>query len=215
MRADRRVGTPRCGGGGRGQSRGDRKKNLSSKEKLDACTIVDRDYSKEKYARLTPTEKLKLWMIRNPGKAPGTGLTRQSRGRDRGETALITSTSLTGTKCTADASNEGDTANNDTGWGHERSRNRDNPGISGRQHSKLQYCLPTYGMRIHEACRSGLTYPITRNSFTLLLEPQVDTCSYGTLLAPSTMMRVCVQLHTTQMMIATRFTRRIRYKRMH
>jgi hypothetical protein len=53
-------------------------------------------------------------------------------------------------------------------------------------------------MRIHEACRSGLAYPITRNSITLLLEPQVDTQRYGTLLVPSTMMRVSVQRHTTQ-----------------
>ncbi len=49
------------------------------------------------------------------------------------------------------------------------------------------YCSPTYGMRIHKACCSGLAYPITRNSITLLLEPQVDTRSYGTLLAPSRM----------------------------
>jgi hypothetical protein len=60
------------------------------------------------------------------------------------------------------------------------------------------YCSPTYGMRIHEACRSGLTYPITRNSITLLLEPQVDTRRYGTLLMPPTMTRVSVQRHTTQ-----------------
>ncbi len=53
-------------------------------------------------------------------------------------------------------------------------------------------------MRIHEACRSGLAYPITRNSITLLLEPQVDTRRYGTLLALSTMTRVSVQRHTTQ-----------------
>ena len=77
------------------------------------------------------------------------------------------------------------------------------------------YCLPMYGMHIHEACRSGLTYPITQNLFTLLLEPQVDARSYSTLLAPSTMTRASVQRHTTQMMFATRFTRRIRYKRMH
>jgi hypothetical protein len=32
---------------------------------------------------LTPTEKLKLWMICNPGKTPGTGSNHQSRGRDR------------------------------------------------------------------------------------------------------------------------------------
>jgi hypothetical protein len=69
------------------------------------------------------------------------------------------------------------------------------------------YCSPTYGMRIHKVCRSGLAYPVTRNLFTLLLEPQVDTVSYGTLLAPSTMTRGSVQRHTTQMMFATRFTR--------
>jgi hypothetical protein len=60
------------------------------------------------------------------------------------------------------------------------------------------YCSPTYGMRIHEACCSSLAYPITRNSITLLLEPQVDTRRYGTLLVPSTMTRVSVQRHTTQ-----------------
>ncbi len=60
------------------------------------------------------------------------------------------------------------------------------------------YCSPTYGMRIHKACHSGLAYPITRNSVTSLLEPQVDTRRYGTLLAPATMTRVSVQRHTTQ-----------------
>ncbi len=30
-------------------------------------------------------------------------------------------------------------------------------------------CSPTYGIRIHEACRSSLAYPITRNLITLLL----------------------------------------------
>jgi hypothetical protein len=53
-------------------------------------------------------------------------------------------------------------------------------------------------MRIHEACCSGLAYPITRNLITLLLEPQVDTPRYGTLLTPSTMTQVSVQRHTTQ-----------------
>jgi hypothetical protein len=73
MRAGRRAGTPRCSGGGRGQGGGDRKKNLPSKAELDACTIENKDYPDEEYARLTPTQKHKLWMLRNPGKTPGTG----------------------------------------------------------------------------------------------------------------------------------------------
>ncbi len=128
----------RRSGGGRDQGGGDRKKNLPSKEELDACTIVNKGYSKEKYAHPTLTEKLKLWMIHNPGKTLGTGSTRQSRGGDHTGAALIASASSTGTKRAADASQEGDTANNDSGWGRDRSGNRDNPGITGRQHSKSQ-----------------------------------------------------------------------------
>ena len=48
------------------------------------------------------------------------------------------------------------------------------------------YCLPMYGTHIHEACCSSLTYPITRNSLTSLLEPRVSTRSYDTQLTPST-----------------------------
>jgi hypothetical protein len=133
MRAGRRAGTPRCSGGGRGQGGGDRKKNLPSKEELDACTIVNKDYSKEEYAHLTPTEKLKLWMIRNPGKTPGTGATRQSRG------ALIASASSTGTKHAADASHKGDPANDDNAWGCDHTGNHKNKAVAGRQHvTKLQ-----------------------------------------------------------------------------
>ena len=77
-------------------------------------------------------------MIRNPDKTPSTGSTCQSRGRDHGGTALNASTSSTGTKHTTDASNEGDTANNNSGWGRDRSKNHENLGISGRQHSKSQ-----------------------------------------------------------------------------
>jgi hypothetical protein len=133
MRAGRCAGTPRRSGGGCGQGGGDRKKNLPSKEELDACTIVNKDYSKEECARLTPTKQLKLWMIRNPGKTPSTGATRQSR-------ALIASASLTGKKRTADASHKGDTANNDNDnpWGRDCTRNCDNLALAGCQHAKLQ-----------------------------------------------------------------------------
>jgi hypothetical protein len=80
VKAGRCAGTPRRSGGGHGQGGGDRKKNLPSKAELDACTIENKDYPNEEYARLTLTQKHKLWMLHNPGKTPGTGLTRHSRG---------------------------------------------------------------------------------------------------------------------------------------
>ena len=125
VRAGRRAGTPRHSGGGHGQGGGDRKKNLPSKEALDACTIVNKDYSNKEYARLTLTKKHKLWMLRNPSKTPGTGPTRHSCG------ASIASASSTGTKRTADASHEGDTSETDNPWGRDRPGNR-------HQHTKLQ-----------------------------------------------------------------------------
>ena len=93
---------------------------------------MNKDYSKEKYAHPTLTKKLKLWMICNPGKTPGTGATRQSCG------ASIASASSTGMKRAADASHEGDTANNDNPWGRDRTGNRNNKALAGRQHAKFQ-----------------------------------------------------------------------------
>ena len=55
---------------------------------------------------------------------------------DRG--ASIASASLTGIKCMADASHEGDTANTDNPWGRDRTGNRNNKAVAGRQHSKSQ-----------------------------------------------------------------------------
>ena len=133
FRAGRRSGTPRRSGGGRGQGGGDRKKNLISKAELDACTVVDKDYPDEEYKRLTPVQKQKLWMLRNPDQTPGTGPTRHRRG------SSIASTSSTGTKRSADTSQEGDIAKDDVKWGRDRSGNRDNQAVAGRQHvSKSQ-----------------------------------------------------------------------------
>jgi hypothetical protein len=129
FRAGRRSGTPRRSGGGRGQGGGDRKKNLISKSELDACTVENKDYTTEEYNRLTPVQKQKLWMLRNPDQTPGTGPTRHRRGTS------IASASSTGTKRSADASQEGDTANDDVKWGRDRSGNRDNQAVAGRQHT--------------------------------------------------------------------------------
>jgi hypothetical protein len=133
MRAGRRAGTLRRSGGGRGQGGGESKKNLPSKAELDACTIENKDYSDEEYARLTPTQKHKLWTLRNPNKTPGTGPTRHICG------SSITSASSTRTKSTADASHDGDTSKTDNPWGKDRTGNRDNKAVAGRQHAtKLQ-----------------------------------------------------------------------------
>jgi len=73
------VGTGRGGGGrsrqtghGGGQKTGDsRKKGLVPQGEIDKQThIVNRDYSKDEYNRLTPAEKAKLWQLRNPNKTP-------------------------------------------------------------------------------------------------------------------------------------------------
>ncbi len=105
---------------------------MPSKEALDACTIVNKDYSNEEYAHLTLTKKHKLWMLGNPGKTPGTGLTRHSRG------ASIASASSTGTKRMADASHEGDTSETDNPWGRDHPGNRYNKAVAIHQHAKLQ-----------------------------------------------------------------------------
>ena len=129
VRAGRRTGTPRRSGGGHGQGGGDRKKNLPSKAELDACTVENREYADEEYKRLTPAQKHKLWMLRNPNQTPGTGPTRHRRG------SLIASASSTRTKRTADASHDGDTSKTDNPWGKDHTGNRDNKAVAGRQHA--------------------------------------------------------------------------------
>jgi hypothetical protein len=129
LRAGRCSGTPCCSGGGRGQGGGDPKKNLPSKAELDACTIENRDYPDEEYTRLTPVQKHKLWMLCNPDQTLGTGPTRHRRG------SLIASASLTGMKCTAYVSHGGDTSKTNNPWGKDRSGNRNNKAVAGRQHA--------------------------------------------------------------------------------
>ncbi len=128
FRAGWRSGTPRRSGGGHGQGGGDRKKNLINKAELDACTVEDKIYPDAEYKLLTPAQKQKLWLLRYPDRKPGTGPTRHRRG------SSIASVSLTGTKRSADASQQGDTANDDIKWGRDRTGNRDNQAVAGRQH---------------------------------------------------------------------------------
>jgi len=89
--------------------------------------IVNRDYSKNEYNRLTPAEKAKLWQLRNPNKTPGTGPAR----RDRDSSVASTSTtaiSASGKRQVKDAADKDEKSTDDQSWG----RNRGNP-VLGRQ----------------------------------------------------------------------------------
>ncbi len=104
---------------------------MFSQAELDACHIVNKDYSKKEYKKLTPLQKMKLWILRNPGKTPGQGPTRQ----DKGDRASVESTSTASTGKRAREDNDDD-AMNDAGGDQDGSswgRNRDNPALGGRQ----------------------------------------------------------------------------------
>ncbi len=131
VRAGQRGSAPGRVASGRGGGNGDRARGVFTKAELDACQVANRDYSKKEYKALTPIQKMKLWMLRNPGKTPGQGPTCQ----DKGERASVASTLTASTgkrnrDDEADASPEdpGDD-DNKSGWG----RNRGNAAVSGRQ----------------------------------------------------------------------------------
>jgi hypothetical protein len=66
-----------------------RQMGLVPQSEVDKQThIVNRHYSDAEWAQLTPAEKQKIWQLRNPGKTPGTGLTR----RDHKRAVALTST---------------------------------------------------------------------------------------------------------------------------
>jgi len=130
------VGTGRGGGGrsrqtgrGGGQKTGDpRKKGLVPQGEIDKQThIVNRDYSKDEYNRLTPAEKAKLWQLWNPNKTPGTGPTRRDRDSSIAS-RLTTATSASGKRHVEDAADKDEKSTDDQSWG----RNHGNP-VLGRQ----------------------------------------------------------------------------------
>jgi hypothetical protein len=49
-----------------------------TKTELDACHVIDREYTDDEYKRLTAVQKQKLWVMRNKDKEPGTGPARRS-----------------------------------------------------------------------------------------------------------------------------------------
>jgi hypothetical protein len=135
VRAGRRTGTQQRSSNGQGQGNNARSRGVFTKEELDGCHIVNKDYSKKEYKKLTSLQKMKLWILRNPGKTPGEGPTRKDN-RDRSSVAS-TSTASTGKRTREadddmDAEEDGEAQGNNPSWG----RNRDNPAVAGRQRPK-------------------------------------------------------------------------------
>jgi hypothetical protein len=107
-----------------------------SKAELDACHIVDREYSIEEYKKSTALQKQKLWLLQNGDKQPGTGPDHQSCPRSV-TAASSTSSSSKKRNCSNDQSDMSNIEDLDDSashassgkWGH----NRDNPAVAGRQ----------------------------------------------------------------------------------
>jgi hypothetical protein len=103
-------------------------KGLVPQAEIDKQThITLRYYSNDKFNRLTPTEKQKLWQLKNPGKTLGTGPTRHDRN------STVASTSITSSGCMGkcqveDSAIKSDQPADDQKWG----RNQENPAL-GRQ----------------------------------------------------------------------------------
>jgi hypothetical protein len=121
----------------------DAARGLFTKTDLDACQVVDKEYSDEEYRRLTTLQRQKLWQLRNGNKEPGTGPSRR-RPAHSIAAALASHSSSTSKKRdhSKDQSNMSDIEDvDDTAsqassgkWGC----NRDNPAVAGRQPSSLK-----------------------------------------------------------------------------
>ncbi len=116
---------------------------MFSKTELDACHVIDREYTDDEYKKLTAVQKQKLWVMRNKDKEPGTGPARRSIARSVAA-ASTSSRSKKRDRSTNDMSDisDGESVDDTTSkssskkWG--RDRNRDNPAVAGRQPPSLK-----------------------------------------------------------------------------
>jgi hypothetical protein len=136
----RRPNNPRSRSRGDGDRRG---RGVFSKAELDACHVVDKDYTDDEYKKLTAVQKQKLWVMRNKDKEPGTGPARRLTTRSVAA-ASTSSSSKKRDRSTKDMSDISDgesvddteSKSSSKKWG--RDRNRDNPAVAGRQPSSLK-----------------------------------------------------------------------------
>jgi hypothetical protein len=139
-------GTNRRPGNPCSRSRGDtdrRSRGVFTKAELDACHVVNKEYSDDEYRKLTAVQKQKLWVMRNKDKELGTGPARRSSTRAiaAASTSIGSSKKRDRSKDMSDIS-DGESVDDNASkasskkWGHDR--NRDNPAVAGRQPSSLK-----------------------------------------------------------------------------
>ena len=132
IRVPRKVRTHQPNSNRQGQGNNSRSRGVFTKEELDGCHVANKDYSKTEYKTLTPLQKMKLWILRNPGKTPGQGPTR----KDNNERSSVASTSTSSTgkrpRGPDDMADDEDGDGQDIPYG----RNRNNPAVAGRQGTK-------------------------------------------------------------------------------
>ena len=139
--------TTRRPGPARSRSRGNsdrRGRGVFTKAELDACHVVDKEYSDDEYRRLTAVQKQKLWVMRNKDKEPGSGPSRRTPARSVAAASTSTGSSAKKRDRSMDMSDVSDGESVDDNaskasskkWG--RDRNRDNPAVAGRQPSSLK-----------------------------------------------------------------------------
>ncbi len=115
---------------------------MFSEAELNACHVIDKEYSDEEYRKLTAVQKQKLWVMRNKDKKPSTGPTCRSSAH-----SVAAASTATGSKKRDHSHDMSDISDSESvddkaskasskKWG--RDRNRDNPAIAGRQPSPLK-----------------------------------------------------------------------------
>ena len=140
VHGNRRAGNPKAHSRGK-DDRDPHGRGVFSKTELDACHVVDKEYSNKEYKQLTALQRQKLWLLQNGNKEPGTGLARQALVR----LVAAASSSSSTTKKRVRSKEKSEISYNDgmddaalqasSGkWG----QNRDNPAVAGCQPSSLK-----------------------------------------------------------------------------
>ena len=80
VHGNRHAGNPKAHSHGK-DDRDPRGRVVFSKTELEACHVVDKEYSDKEYKQLTALQRQKLWLLQNGNKMPGTGPARQARAR--------------------------------------------------------------------------------------------------------------------------------------
>jgi hypothetical protein len=127
----------------RSRGNGDRQgRGVFTKAELDACHVVDKEYSDDEYKRLIAVQKQKLWVMRNKDKELGTGPARRSPARSIAAASTVSSSKKSDRTNDMSDISDGESVDDNASkasskkWG--RDRNHNNPAVAGRQPSSFK-----------------------------------------------------------------------------